>query len=92
LIVGIGAFYTTSTWGLQCFKQALMAFFSGALIPIELMPTGLEVASNLMPFKSMIYFPISIFLGNLPANELLKRLHVSSYMDSDTLYCIKNVI
>lgn len=29
LIVGILTFYTVSAWGLQCFKQAIMAFFSG---------------------------------------------------------------
>lgn len=71
LIIGILAFYTTSSWGLQCFKQAFMSFFSGALIPIELMPIWLQNIANIMPFKSMIYFPVSIFLGNLSSKEIV---------------------
>lgn len=72
LIVGILTFYTVSSWGLQCFKQAFMSFFSGSLIPIELMPIWLQNIAELMPFKSMIYFPVSICLGNLSATQILQ--------------------
>ena len=71
LIVGILTFYTTSSWGLQCFKQAIMSFFSGALIPLELMPVWLQNIADIMPFKSIIYFPISIFLENLSIHEIV---------------------
>ena len=72
LIVGILVFYTTSAWGLQCFKQAIMSLFSGALIPIEVMPVALQNISNMLPFKSIIYFPVTVFLGNLSINEILQ--------------------
>ena len=74
LIIGILTFYTTSSWGLQCFKQAITSFFSGALIPIELMPIWLQNITNVMPFKSMVYFPVSLFLGNLSEMEAIKGL------------------
>lgn len=70
-IVGILTFYTVSSWGLQCFKQAVITFFSGSLVPIEMMPAWLQNVSNVMPFKSLVSFPISIYLEKVSGMELM---------------------
>lgn len=70
-ICGIVIFYTVSAWGIQCFKQAIIAFFSGSVVPIEFMPTALANFTNALPFKSMVSFPIMIYLGNISANEII---------------------
>lgn len=63
-------FYTVSSWGIQCLKQALIAFFSGALIPLQMLPSWLQKITDLLPFKSMIYFPVSIYLGNITFEQI----------------------
>ena len=70
-IVACVTFYTVSSWGLQVFKQAMFAFFSGSLIPITLMPDVLQKIVNVLPFKSMVYFPISIYIGTIDYKEIL---------------------
>jgi len=70
-ICGIVIFYTVSAWGIQCFKQAIIAFFSGSVVPIEFMPTALANFTNALPFKSMVSFPIMIYLGNLSINQII---------------------
>lgn len=70
-ICGIVIFYTVSAWGIQCFKQAIIAFFSGAVVPIEFMPTVLANITNALPFKSMVSFPIMIYLGNISTSQII---------------------
>lgn len=48
----------------------LSSFLSGELIPLDLFPNGLLVANNFLPFKYMLYFPLSILLNRLSGHEL----------------------
>lgn len=73
--VGLIAFYTASGWGLQITKYAVIAFFSGALVPISFFPQWLNTIVNYLPFKDMLYTPISIYLG-LAGDNLIKTLLV----------------
>lgn len=36
------------------------------------MPIWLQHITNAMPFQSMVHFPVSVFLGNLSTNEMLR--------------------
>lgn len=70
-IIGILTFYTVSSWGLQCFKQAIVTFFSGSLVPIVMMPAVLQNISHALPFQSMVSFPVSIYLEKLSYTEII---------------------
>lgn len=61
--IGLLGFYTNNGWGLQILKEGLFSFLSGALIPIILMPDWMQSVVNLLPFKDIIYTPLSIYLG-----------------------------
>lgn len=65
LIIGVIAFWTINTWGLQVFKESIMRFFSGALIPITLFPGWFQTLSNFLPFQSMVFVPVSIYTGTV---------------------------
>ncbi len=56
-------------WLFFCF-DILSSFLSGELIPLDLFPTGLLAANNFLPFKYMLYFPLSILLNRLSGQEL----------------------
>ena len=73
-LIAIVSFYTVSSWGIHLFKQAVMAFFSGALIPISFMPEALKVLIKILPFRGMVEIPVSIYMGNINIVEILIQI------------------
>jgi ABC-2 type transport system permease protein len=63
------AFYTTETWGLGMVRQSIGVFFSGALIPLALMPEWLRALCQSLPFVQALYFPVSLLSGITPLSE-----------------------
>lgn len=64
------AFYSTESWGLAMTQHAVVTFFSGALVPLTLMPTWLETLALSMPFAQALYVPVSILSGITPLEEV----------------------
>lgn len=73
-IIGILSFYTTQGWGLQITKGAMISFFSGALVPISFFPNWLMTLTNVLPFKEMLFTPVSIYLGLISGIDVFKAL------------------
>ena len=71
---GLLTFYTSSGWGLQHMKGAIISIFSGALIPLSFFPIGLRKIIDLMPFKDIIYTPISIYMGVISNSQIINAL------------------
>lgn len=72
--IGLLTFYTNYSWGLQTFQEALVALFSGALIPISFFPGWLKVITNFLPFQQMSYSPVSIYLGVVKGPQVYEVL------------------
>ena len=60
------AFYTTETWGLTMVREGVAAFFSGALVPLAMMPGWLQQAASAMPFAQAVAVPIALLSGLTP--------------------------
>lgn len=73
-IVGLIAFYTVTHYGLHIFKRALITFFSGALIPPGFFPDWLQNIVNILPFKDIVYTPISIYLGIVTGEKMISAI------------------
>ena len=69
LMSGLLAFWTMSSWGLRNAKDAIVNFFSGALVPIALLPGWLQGFVNVLPFKNIIYVPTMIYMGQYSLQE-----------------------
>jgi ABC-2 type transport system permease protein len=65
LITGIVAFWTVNAWGVRILRDAILMFFTGSLIPINLFPSWLQTLGQFLPFQSMVYIPVSIYTGRL---------------------------
>ena len=63
------AFYVTEGWGLGMMQYAVTAFFSGALVPLSMMPDGLRIVTLGLPFAQGIYVPVSLLSGVTPLAE-----------------------
>ena len=73
-IVWISSFWFYNTFSLVTIKDALVLFMSGALIPLWFMPQWLYNFIKLTPFDSIYFIPISIYLGQVPAEEIVLNL------------------
>ncbi len=62
------AFYSTETWGLSVVRVAVVTFFSGALIPLQMMPDGLRAIAFALPFAQAVYVPVSFLSGVTPVS------------------------
>ena len=70
MIVGTAGFYTSSIWGMQILRKAIISIFSGIIAPLTLFPTWFQNLANILPFKEIIYTPINIWLGQVPVNDI----------------------
>lgn len=69
LLIAILAFWTINLWGLEVMKEAVISFFSGALVPLILFPEWFQTASLFLPFQAMVYVPVAIYTGILTGTE-----------------------
>ncbi len=63
------AFYTTESWGLAMLQTGVATFFSGALIPLALLPGWLERLTLSLPFAQAIWVPVALLSGITPVGE-----------------------
>lgn len=68
---GMVAFFTTYIFGMLMARNALISFLTGQLIPISLFPEALQRVFDFLPFSSMIYTPVMIYLGKYTETELM---------------------
>lgn len=63
--VGVVSYYTTSLWGINQFKAAILGFLAGELLPLSFYPAFFLNVFEKLPFVSVYYVPISILLGKV---------------------------
>jgi len=63
------AFYSTETWGLSMVRTGVAAFFSGALVPLAMMPGWLQDVAAAMPFAQALAVPAAFLSGITPAAD-----------------------
>lgn len=88
---GMIAFFTTYIFGMLMAKEALLSFLTGQLIPISLFPAGVQKVFDYLPFSSMVYTPVMIYLGKYSGRELIFVL-VRQIIWVVLLYLLGNII
>ncbi len=66
-----GAFYTYSGYGIFAARGALQQTFSGMIAPLTFYPPFLKAAGEWLPFRHIIYTPVSIYMGWAQGAEAL---------------------
>lgn len=67
---GMIAFFTTYIFGMQMAKDALLSFLTGQLIPLSFFPGIIQRIFDFLPFSSMVYTPVMIYLGKYSISEI----------------------
>lgn len=71
---GFLAFYVTNLWGMGILKKILLKFLSGAVIPLAFLPTVLRDILTALPFSSLSYTPVMIYMGKYSGTEILMSM------------------
>jgi ABC-2 type transport system permease protein len=75
-IVGTLAFRVDSATSLFEIWMGLFGIFSGYLVPLELFPPWVQGLARVLPFRSMLGFPVELITGLLPRHQALLELAV----------------
>lgn len=70
-IVGIVCFYTNSAWGLNQFKNVMVSFLSGSLLPLAFFPEGFKQVLTYSPFAGLGQNPVLILLMKVEVTQAL---------------------
>lgn len=68
---GFIAFIIKYMWGANMMKNCIVGFLSGTIIPLSFLPNTLERIFLLLPFSSLNYTPVMIYMGMYSGTELL---------------------
>lgn len=68
---GMVAFFTTYIFGMLMAKEALLSFLTGQLIPLSFFPGPVQRIFDFLPFSSMVYTPVMIYLGKYTGTTLI---------------------
>ncbi len=71
---GFMAFYLKNLWGADILKECIINFLSGATIPLAFMPQLLGKILNILPFASLSYTPVMIYMGMYSGVEIAIRM------------------
>jgi ABC-2 type transport system permease protein len=75
-LVGTLAFRVDSATSLFEIWMGLFGVFSGYLVPLELFPPWVQALARVLPFRSMLGFPVELVTGLLPRAQALAELLV----------------
>jgi len=65
--IGTTCFWTLSVWGISAAKDLIIAFLSGALIPLKFYPETISSLVVWLPFPYMYSLPLTILTSSSPA-------------------------
>ena len=63
LLSGFLTFWLMNSWGLRNIRMAIIAFFSGSLVPLGALPDWMQTLCRVLPFQSIVYTPTMIYMG-----------------------------
>lgn len=79
IMSGLLSFWLMNNWGLRSAKTAIVNFFSGALVPIAILPGWLQRIMNVLPFKNIVYVPTMIYMGQYGVRETFAYIGIQIF-------------
>lgn len=89
--IGLVTFWTEAIFGLRDLVSHTSMIFSGALMPLELLPRFIYRLSFFLPFRSTIHTPINIFTQGFSLRVMLWAI-LQQLLWVSILYVITNIL
>lgn len=77
-IIQMMSFWLINVWSFVTFKNVLINVLSGSMIPLWFMPDGIKQIMYFLPFSSIYFTPVQIYLGKLNNAEIVKGFLVQA--------------
>lgn len=78
-LLGLIGFWSPEVWAPRFIFITLLGFFAGSLFPLDILPAPVFAVVKLLPFAYLMYFPIKIYLGQLPLSEIILGIFISAF-------------
>lgn len=72
--LGVISFFSHTSHGLIYGWGLIEGFFSGKLVPLNLLPDWLQQVGNYLPFKFTVYMPIMFIMGKIDSRAFINAL------------------
>lgn len=76
-LLSLLSFKTQSAFGISQIKDAVLAFLTGAVIPLALFPSWAQSILAFTPFPYMTSMPVLMFMGQYSGIEILQNFAIS---------------
>lgn len=76
---GFTAFFFKNLWGSNMLKNCIISFMSGSIIPFDFLPYSVEKVLNVLPFASLNYVPVLIYMGRYSKREVFIKLGIQIF-------------
>ncbi|WP_125763007.1 ABC transporter permease [Companilactobacillus hulinensis] len=73
------AFFFRNLWGSNLLKNALVVFMSGTLVPLAFFPAVLQNIFKFLPFSSLLYTPVMMYLGKYSPKMIVSMLFLQIF-------------
>jgi len=70
------SFWLINMWSLITIKNVFLNVLSGSMIPLWFMPDWMTPVMNILPFSSIYFTPVQIYLGQLTGQEIFIKFLV----------------
>jgi len=74
--LGLSAFWFKDSRGFFELVTIILIIFSGGVMPLFLLPQGLQTISSILPFAYTAYFPILSIQGSLSSLQLIRIIGI----------------
>ncbi len=89
--VGALAFWTAESMGPRFCFELFLEFAAGAFFPLDVLPPALKNAFELLPFSSLLYFPLNIFLERISFEACARGFSVQIFWIGIFLFLTRTV-
>jgi ABC-2 type transport system permease protein len=79
MLIGLVSFWTLEMTGFSMMYRLIGNFATGALVPLWFMPDLLRQIVQLLPFQSIAYIPVSIYVGEPATGEIGTALAIQLF-------------
>jgi len=77
-LVGLSSFWTKQSYGFQLIVRNATRFFTGALIPLDLLPMWFQNITSQLPFSYMLFYPVKQLMEETTFSDFLHSMLIIS--------------
>lgn len=77
VLLGLLGFWSPETWAPRFIFMVVISFFAGGLFPLDILPKSIFSVFQFLPFTYLLFFPLKIYLGQLPFTGIFSGLLIS---------------